>query len=244
MRFSVLDHFHKAVSVGSRGAAFLNGKLRQACLGGHTFCETVYLLSVTSSQASRCRDMRSLKLWIVLLAVMTVAVVRAAEPVVLPTVSSDTLSKQHLTLPADLHTDRNLLLLYFDLTQQPDVDSWNSVIDRWRANDPSLTAYTSLVSSQKNFLSRWWQNASMRSAAPDSSRWPTTLPLYVDKHAFERRLQISSEKGVVLLLLDRKGHVLSRVSGPPNDSSRNAMRAALNAAGSPVAPAPANAPSH
>ncbi len=163
---------------------------------------------------------------------------------VLPKVSSDTLNKQHLTLPADFHTDRNLLLLYFDLTQQPDVDSWDTVIDRWRANDPSLTAYTSLVSSQKNFLSRWWQNASMRSAAPDSSRWPTTLPLYVDKHAFERPLQISSEKQVVLLLLDRKGRVLSRVSGPPNDNSRNAMLAALNAAGSPATPAPPSAVTH
>jgi hypothetical protein len=188
--------------------------------------------------------MRSLKLWIVLFALTAIAVARAAEPVVLPKVSADTLNKQHLTLPADFHTDRNLLLLYFDLTQQPDVDSWDTVIDRWRANDPSLTAYSSLVSSQKNFLSRWWQNASMRSAAPDSSRWPTTLPLYVDKHAFDRRLQISSEKQVVLLLLDRTGRVLSRVAGPPNESNRSAMRAALNAAGSPVTPAPASAVTH
>jgi hypothetical protein len=188
--------------------------------------------------------MRSLKLWIVLLAVMAISVARAAEPVVLPKVSSDTLSKQRLTLPADFHTDRNLLLLYFDLTQQPDVDSWDTVFDRWRASDPSLTAYTSLVSSQKNFLSRWWQNSSLRSAAPDSSRWPTTLPLYVDKHAFDRRLQIPSEKQVVLLLLDRTGRVLSRVSGPPNDSSRSAMGAALNAAGSPVTPTPASTATH
>ncbi|MGA9716762.1 MAG: hypothetical protein WBQ79_00665 [Acidobacteriaceae bacterium] len=188
--------------------------------------------------------MRSLKLWIVLFALTAIAVARAAEPAVLPKVSADTLNKQHLSLPADFHTDRNLLLLYFDLTQQPDVDSWDTVIDRWRADDPSLTAYTSLVSSQKNFLSRWWQNASMRSAAPDSSRWPTTLPLYVDKHAFERPLQISSEKQVVLLLLDRKGRVLTRVSGPPTESSRSAMRAALNAAGSPVTPAPPTTATH
>ena len=156
---------------------------------------------------------------------------RAAEPVVLPKVSSDTLSKQHVTLPADFHTDRNLLLLYFDLTQQPDVDSWNTVIDRWRANDPSLTAYTSLVSSQKNFLSRWWQNSSMRSAAPDSSRWPTTLPLYVDKHAFDRQLGFRRRSKWCCCCSIARATCLSRVSGPPNDSSRAAMSAALNAAG-------------
>lgn len=181
--------------------------------------------------------MRSLIMRVVLLALTSTGAVRAAEPIVLPTISFDNLSKDRVTLPADLHSDRNLLLLYFELTQQADVDHWNDVIDRWRTSDPSLTSYTSLVSSQKNFLSRWWQNASMRSAS-DSSRWPTTLPLYVNKHSFEHKLDIPSEKQVVLLLLDRKGQVLSRVSGPPSDNTRLAMENALHAAGGPSIPAP------
>jgi hypothetical protein len=181
--------------------------------------------------------MRSLIARMVLLALISVAAVRAAEPVVLPTVSFDNLSKDRVTLPADLHADRNLLLLYFDLTQQADVDNWNGTIDRWRTSDPSLTTYTSLVSSQKNFLSRWWQNASMRSAS-DSSHWPTTVPLYLNKRDFEHRLDIPSEKQVILLLLDRKGHVLSRVSGPPTDNTRTAMENALRAAGASSIPAP------
>jgi hypothetical protein len=187
--------------------------------------------------------MRSLIIRVVLLALTVVSAVRAAEPIVLPTVSFDNLSKNRVTLPADLHSDRNLLLLYFELTQQADVDNWNGIIDRWRASDPALISYTSLVSSQKNFLSRWWQNASMRNAS-DSGRWPTTLPLYVNKHTFEHKLDIPSEKQVVLLLVDRKGQVLSRVSGPPTDSSRTAMGDALHAAGAPAIPAPpAPAPS-
>jgi hypothetical protein len=181
--------------------------------------------------------MRSLIIRAVLLALTVVTAVRAAEPIVLPTVSFDNLSKNRVTLPADLHSDRNLLLLYFELTQQADVDNWNGIIDRWRPSDPTLISYTSLVSSQKNFLSRWWQNASMRNAS-DSNRWPTTLPLYVNKHNFEHKLDIPSEKQVVLLLLDRKGQVLGRVSGPPTDSSRTAMEHALRGAGAPAIPAP------
>jgi hypothetical protein len=179
--------------------------------------------------------MRSLIARIVLFALAVVVAVHAADPVVFPTVSFDNLSKDRVTLPADLHGDRNLLLLYFDLTQQREIDDWNDVIDRWRASDPSLTSYTLLVSSQKNIFSRWWQNASMRNASPDANRWPTTLPIYVDKHAFERKLGIPSEKQVVLLLTDRKGRVLSRVIGSSTDNSRNAMKAALTAAGSPPA---------
>ncbi len=188
----------------------------------------------------RSLPLHSLTARMVLLALISVTAVRAAEPVVLPTVSFDNLSKNRVTLPADLHTDRNVLLLYFELTQQADVDNWNGIIDHWRASDPSLTSYTSLVSSQKNFLSRWWQNASMRSAS-DPSRWPTTVPLYVNKRDFEHRLAIPSEKRVVLLLLDRKGHVLSRVSGPPSDSTRTAMEGALRAAGASSIPAPQTA---
>lgn len=178
--------------------------------------------------------MRSLILRILVFVLAAVMIGHTAQPIVLPTLSVETLSKQRLTLPADFRTDRNLLLLYFDLTQQPDIDHWNETLDRWRANDSSLSVYTSLVSPQKNFLSRWWQNSSLRSAISDQSRWPTTLPIYVDKHAFERRLEISSEKQVVVLLLDRKGRVLNRVIGPPTDSSRSAIQAALNAAGAPA----------
>lgn len=179
--------------------------------------------------------MRSLIHRIVLLALIGVMAVRAAEPIVLPAISFDNLSKDRVTLPADFHGDRNLLLLYFDLTQQPDVDKWTDLIDRWRADDPSLASYTSLVSSQKNFLSRWWQNASLRNATSDTTHWPTTVPLYLDKRAFEHKLQITSEKQVVLLLLDRKGQVLGRTLGPPTAGSRGAIVAALHAAGSPPA---------
>jgi hypothetical protein len=182
--------------------------------------------------------MRSLINRIVLVIFIGVMAIAAAEPLVLPTVSFDNLSKDKVTLPADFRSDRNLLLLYFDLTQQPDVDSWNTTIDHWRAADPSLASYTSLVSSQKNFLSRWWQNSSLRNASDDPARWPTTVPLYVDKHSFERKLGITSEKEVVVLLLDRKGQVRSRVNGPPTDSTRTAITAALRAAGSPLPTSP------
>jgi hypothetical protein len=191
--------------------------------------------------------MRSLTARIFLLTLIAAMAARAAEPVVLPTISFYTLSKDHLTLPADFRSDRNLLLLYFDLTQERDINDWNAVIDGWRGGDTSLMSYTVLVSPQKNFLSRWWQNASMRSASPDHSHWPSTLPIYVDKHAFEQKLGISTEKEVLLLLTDRKGQVLGRVAGPPTDSSRTALRSALNAAGSPLGTIPASAvttPSH
>ncbi len=152
----------------------------------------------------------------------------------LPTISFYNLAKARVTLPPDLHSDRNLLLLYFQLTQQNDVNTWMTVVDHWHESDSALTAYVSLVSPAKNILSRWWQNASLRGTAPDPSRWNMTLPLYVNKQSFEGALDIHSEDAPVLLLLDRKGHVLGRVSGAPTDPTRAAMRSLLEAAGAPA----------
>ncbi len=189
--------------------------------------------------------MRSLKLWIVLLAADGDSGCARSRACRSSEVSSDTLSKQHLTLPADFHTDRNLLLLYFDLTQQPDVDSWNTVMDRLACERSILDClyFTGLFAEELPLaLVAEFLDAQRVLRIPAAGR---RLSRCISiSTAFERRLQISSEKEVVLLLLDRKGHVLSRVSGPPNDSSRNAMRAALNAAGSPAASAPAGTSSH
>jgi hypothetical protein len=178
----------------------------------------------------------------VVLALLLPAVTPAAQGPVLPTVSFDNLNKQRITLPADLHSDRNLLLLYFQLMQQPQVDAWNAAAEHWHSIDPALVAYTSLVSPQKNIFARWWQNASIRSSSPDNHRWSTTLPLYVDKRSFKRQLGIASENQPVLLVLDRSGHVLTMVSGAPTESNQALVRAALQTAGSPLIPASSPTP--
>ncbi len=157
----------------------------------------------------------------------TGAVGQSAPPTVFPTVSVYNLAKERVTLPADLHGERNLLLLYFKLDQQPDVDGWNALIDPWRAADPSLGAYNCLISPRSNMISRWWQNSSLRSDQKDARRWSTTVPLYVDKTQFRKTLDIASEKQVVVLVTDRQGHVLTRVSGPPDVQKRAAVRRAL-----------------
>ena len=122
----------------------------------------------------------------VVLMLLLSTVAGIAQAPVLPTVTFYNRNKEKIPLPADLHSDRKLLLLYFQLTQQPEVDGWNSAIEHWHSIDPALIAYTSLVSPQKNILSRWWQNASIRSSSPDNHRWSTTLPLYVDRSSFDR----------------------------------------------------------
>lgn len=152
---------------------------------------------------------------------------QSAPPPVFPTVSFYSLAKTRVTLPADLHGDRNLLLLSFKLDQQADVSGWSAVIDQWRVADPALGAYTCLVSPRSNFVWRWWQNSSLRSDRSDPKRWTTTLPLYVDKPQFRKELEIDSEKQVVLLVTDRQGHVLARVSGPPTEQSRSMIRNTL-----------------
>ena len=167
-------------------------------------------------------------------ALAATAVAQTAPSAVFPATTAYTLSKVKVTLPADLRSDANLLLLYFRADQQPDVEAWVAVIDGWRNANPALGTYTSLVSPRMNILSRWWQNASLRSAFPDSRRWPVTLPLYVDRSAFLHALAIDSDKQVVLLVTDRQGRVVAHATGTATQQNRTAIHNALPAPG--VAP--------
>lgn len=176
---------------------------------------------------------RSIARWLLLAASIIPAAAAQSAPPVFPTVSSYTLARTRITLPADLHSDRNLLLLSFKPDQQPDVNSWNAAIDPWRGAAPSLAVYNCLVSPRSNMLSRWWQNSSLRSDLPDAKRWSTTVPLYVDKDGFRKTLDIASEKQVVVLLTDRQGHVLARATGAPTEQSLAAIRSGLPGANPP-----------
>ncbi|MGI8772321.1 MAG: hypothetical protein ACR2JE_12890 [Acidobacteriaceae bacterium] len=151
-------------------------------------------------------------------------------PLTLPSVTSYSLSKAKVTLPADLSGNRNLLLLFFKRDQQEDADLWITEVGKLKARDPALGIYTLPIFPRANILSRWWTNASLRSGAPPQQNPATTIPLYVDKQSFLRNLRITSEKQPVLLVTDKSGRVLGRASGRPDPAKLAATEAILQAA--------------
>jgi hypothetical protein len=144
-----------------------------------------------------------------------------------PPISSYSLDKARVNLPGDFAGKLNLLLISFQPEQQKDIDSWMPAAQGLLHTTLGFRWYRLPVSGPENVIFRWWENSSMRSDESDPETWPWTIPLYINKDPFRRDLQISDEKNIVVLLTDKQGRVLWRVSGAMTAANRSALNAAV-----------------
>jgi len=147
------------------------------------------------------------------------------KPAVFPSITAYNLDKDKVVLPGGLAGQVNLLLLSFEPEQQKDVDSWMSTAQALQHLNFQFRYYETPVSGKENILFRWWETSSMRSDQTDPLSWQWTVPLFVDKKSFLHDLDIPDEKQIVVLLLDRQGHVLWRASGALTPDKRASLMA-------------------
>ncbi len=146
-----------------------------------------------------------------------------------PPVTSYSLDKQKVSLPGGLEGQTDLLLLSFEPEQKKDIDTWLPAAQALQHMNFKFRYYQLPISSKENILFRWWETSSLRSDETDPETWHWIVPLFVDRKPFLDDLQIPDEKHVVVLLVDRQGHVLWRASGPMTQDKRTAL---MNAAAS------------
>ena len=149
------------------------------------------------------------------------------KPAVFPSVTSYNLDKEKVSLPGGLEGQTDLLLLSFEPEQAKDIQSWLPAAQALQHMNFKFRYYQLPISGQENFIFRWWETSSMRSDETDPITWHWIVPLFVDRKPFLEDLQIPDEKHVVVLLVDRQGHILWRASGPMTPDKRAAL---MNAA--------------
>jgi len=150
------------------------------------------------------------------------------KPAIFPTISSYSLDKLKVNFPGGLAGQKNLLLISFEPEQQKQIDTWMPLAQALQHANFNFRWYRLPVSERENFIFRWWENSSMRSEETDPETWPWIVPLYVNKVEFRNALQIQNEHQIVVLLVDRQGHVLWRASGALTPSDREGLNAALS----------------
>jgi hypothetical protein len=149
------------------------------------------------------------------------------KPAVFPAITSYSLDKAKVNLPADLEGQLNLLLISFEPEQQKDINTWVPAAQVLQHTNFNFRWYRMPVSNRENFVFRWWGNSSMRSDETDPETWHWIVPLYVNKDDFRRSLQIPNEHSIVALLTDKQGRVLWRASGGLTSDKRSSLEAAL-----------------
>lgn len=152
-----------------------------------------------------------------------------SEPAVFPHITSYSLSRAKVNLPADFAGQLNLLLISFEPEQQTQIQTWLSTAQGLQHTNFNLHWYRLPVSSRENMVFRWWDNSSMRSDQSDPEIWPWIIPLYVDKDAFRKPLQIPTGKQIAILLVNKEGNVLWRSEGPLTPDKRASLIAAVAA---------------
>jgi hypothetical protein len=151
---------------------------------------------------------------------------QSAKPAEFPSVTSYSLDKQKVTLPSGMEGQTDLLILSFALEQKRDVDSWMPVAQALQHSNFQFRYYQLPVSGRENMIFRWWETSSMRSDETDPVTWHWIVPLFVDRQKLLHDLDIPNDKQVVILLVDRQGHILWRASGAITDDKRAALLAA------------------
>jgi hypothetical protein len=149
---------------------------------------------------------------------------------ILPTLTAYNLDKAKVNLPTDLEGKVNLLLISFEPEQSKDIDTWMPAAQAIQHMNFLFNYYKMPVSSQENFIYRWWDTSSLRSVETDPLAWHWIIPLYTNKDTFRRALNIPNEKEIVLVLVDKKGQVLWKTSGRMTDEKKSSLTNAVAAA--------------
>jgi hypothetical protein len=136
-----------------------------------------------------------------------------------PTLESETLEKQEVHLPQDFQGERNLLLIAFKREQQKDIDTWLMQMKRFEDIDKGFRYYEIPTIERMNRFMRWFINTGMRTGIPDVKARERTITLYIDKEPFKKSLQITDEKKIYAVVVDRSGTVLWRATGPYDEAT-------------------------
>lgn len=144
-----------------------------------------------------------------------------------PALSTFSLDKAKVNLPTDFEGKVNLLLISFEAEQSKDIESWMSTAQALQHINFQFRYYKMPVSNQENMIYRWWDTSSLRGAETDPETWHWIIPLYTNKNDFRHALNISNEKEIVLLLVDKTGQVLWKSSGRMTNDKKTSLANAV-----------------
>lgn len=147
-----------------------------------------------------------------------------------PALTTYSLDKAKVNLPSDFEGKVNLLLISFQPEQSNDIETWMPTAQALQHMNFQFRYYRMPVSSEENFIFRWWDTSSLRSVETDPLTWHWIIPLYTNKDTFRRALNIQNEKEIVLVLVDRTGQVLWRTSGRMTGDKKSSLANAVAAA--------------
>jgi len=130
-----------------------------------------------------------------------------------PSVEGRNLEDERFSLPADLRSPLNVVLVAFKREQQEDVDTWMPFLKTLHEGRRDLSVYELPTLGRRYRLMRSFIDGGMRRGIPDSAVRAATITMYIDKTPFRESLRLRDEDRIYVLLVDREGRVFWRSEG-------------------------------
>jgi hypothetical protein len=135
-----------------------------------------------------------------------------------PLVSGINLVGEIVDLPAGFEGPVNLVVLGFEMDQQPDIDTWTEAYERMRNTFPSLRFYEVPVIGAGSAAFRLWVNNGMHLGILEEDARKRTITIYVDRGKFNAAVGVGTVESIYALLVDRSGRILWRAEGRAGES--------------------------
>ena len=130
-----------------------------------------------------------------------------------PNVRGNDLLRNKVSLPEDLSSEFNVLIVAFQQWHQGLVNSWVPLLDQMVQQYPDLDYYELPTIRKMNWLSRSIIDNGMRAGIPSRETRRRTITLYIEKEPFKKNLQIPDESDIHLFLVTQDGDVIWSESG-------------------------------
>jgi hypothetical protein len=152
-----------------------------------------------------------------------------------PSVNGNDLLKNKISLPNDMNSRFNVLIVAFQQWHQGLVNSWVSFLNHMVEQYPDFDYYELPTIREMNWLSRSIIDNGMRAGIPSHDTRRRTITLYIDKEPFKKKLDIPDESDIHLFLVTNEGEILWTESGAiSEEKSKSLLHAFKEAAFSQI----------
>jgi hypothetical protein len=144
---------------------------------------------------------------------------------IMPLIKAADLNKRTVTWPRGLPADRTLIIVAFSGSQQKNIDRW---VGGMRLKEQGAPAWFEVpLINDPGSVGRWFIDNGMRGGISNPNDRARVVTVYADKKAMMKSLGLPNETQVHLLVVDRSGRVLQRVSGDYSPAGETILREAL-----------------
>jgi hypothetical protein len=148
-----------------------------------------------------------------------------------PNISGNDLLRNKVTLPDDLSSRFNVLIVAFQQWHQGLVNSWVPFLNHMVEQYSEFDYYELPTIRKMNWLTRSIIDNGMRAGIPSRDTRRRTITLYIDKEPFKQKLEIPDEDDIRLFLVSRDGEVLWTEAGAISEEKSESLVNALKKAG-------------